>query len=126
MIDRKRDNMVFVCLSKAGLGPACYGTFGNGRVEQFLADCRTLEVKDLSEAETSRRIAVELARVHRFQPPDEAVGPTREPGLWKQLDEWYAQAMAVKFPEGSVFVLPTPHWPPPRQVCAYLKHALAE
>jgi len=36
MIDRVVDNAVFASLSEANLGPGCYGTFKNGRVEQFL------------------------------------------------------------------------------------------
>jgi hypothetical protein len=153
MIDRVVDNAVFASLSEANLGPGCYGTFKNGRVEQFLdvsptasgplvfcdsfslllgwrvalvlttsfsstpstatprhltmycndpQDCRTLKPADLSNREIAQGIAAELARVHGWTPPSEAVGAGREPGLFKQLWAWHAQAIKVSFDAESV------------------------
>eukprot|EP00281_Chroomonas_sp_CCMP1168_P018627 CAMPEP_0206221296 /NCGR_PEP_ID=MMETSP0047_2-20121206/5334_1 /ASSEMBLY_ACC=CAM_ASM_000192 /TAXON_ID=195065 /ORGANISM="Chroomonas mesostigmatica_cf, Strain CCMP1168" /LENGTH=362 /DNA_ID=CAMNT_0053644011 /DNA_START=33 /DNA_END=1121 /DNA_ORIENTATION=+ len=101
MIDRKRDNLLFISLSKAGLGPKCLGLFDNGRVEEFLEGCTTMTCDDLGKKDIAAGIAVQLARVHSFEPPAEVVGEVREPALWKQLWDWHKQAIAVTFEAGT-------------------------
>ena len=48
MIDRVAETKSFVLLSEAGLGPACHGTFQNGRLEHFFEGFRTLTYHHLS------------------------------------------------------------------------------
>lgn len=80
-----------------GIGPACYGRFNNGRLEEFFEGFRTLAAADLGDSLRSRKIAVQLALSHRAIP----IRPGEAPSLWRQLDEWLAGAKKASFRASS-------------------------
>ena len=96
MIDRVAELQSFCALAAAGIGPRCFGSFANGRLEEFFEGFRTLAPADLSDADRSAKIARELARSHAI--PVEA---TAAPSLWGQLADWLSSARAATFCEGS-------------------------
>lgn len=68
LIDRRREEVVFRYMSDIGVGVQLYGLFPGGRGEGFLHG-RTLISADLQLVENGVRIAQQLARVHKAEPP---------------------------------------------------------
>ena len=122
MIDRAAETQRFIALAEAGLGPTCYGTFGNGRLEHFFEGFRTLCPKDLADPKRSQKIAEQLALSHRAIPlhqcadalgaggglggggggsAAQAATGDPEPSLWPQLSQWMKGAKTAAFPAGS-------------------------
>jgi hypothetical protein len=64
LFDRAAEVATFQSVSAAGLGPRLLLLFGNGRVEQFLAQHVTLAAADLHEPAVSEAIACTLANFH--------------------------------------------------------------
>ena len=87
MIDRNVEDALFAALAAEGIAPAYHGRFKNGRVEGFMVDCAVPTLDQLQLPEFSRLIAVETAKLHRFEP---AAGllPEKASSLWKQIWEW--------------------------------------
>ena len=116
-IDRCAETKRFIALAQAGLGPACYGSFENGRLEHFFEGFRTLSPQDLCDATRSRKIAEQLAFSHRAISVHKSVATPcteytgggvgegtdggLEPSLWPQLGTWLEGARKAAFDEGS-------------------------
>lgn len=64
LFDRAAEVATFQSVSAAGLGPRLLLLFGNGRVEQFLAQHVTLAAADLHEPAVSEAIAHTVANFH--------------------------------------------------------------
>jgi hypothetical protein len=64
LFDRAAEVATFQNVSAAGLGPRLLLLFGNGRVEQFLAQHVALAAADLHEPAVSEAIAQTLAHFH--------------------------------------------------------------
>jgi thiamine kinase-like enzyme len=104
LIDRDDETSVFAALSQCQLAPFYYGRFQNGRVEGYRDGMRPLHYTELRTGPLVIRtgIAINLARLHygfRIVP---TVGiERRKPTLWKQLSDWFEQALAVTFQSDS-------------------------
>jgi len=92
MIDRDLENATYVALAEANIGPGYYGRFGNGRVESFIEDVTALTLDDMADADTSTRIAEQVARLHQYKLPEELQGYYSTPSLWPQIFSWLSQA----------------------------------
>jgi len=95
LIDRVLDNFTFGYLGSLGVGPWCYGVFGNGRVEAWLP-ARSLsppEMGQLAPVDFVAAIARATARFHDIPFPAD----DRQPILWRQLTKWYGMASAAGF-----------------------------
>ena len=75
LISRPRElQILHILSSKYKIGPLIYGTFDNGRVEQYF-DSVTLTAADLRDPETSRWIAAKMAELHQVD-VDAVEGPS--------------------------------------------------
>ena len=94
LIDRVVETATFKALSTHLGRPACLGELkdGGGRVEEFLADHRTLTIDDVARPDTSLLIAAALARLHEFVPPPPLDEVHRGITLWATLRDWLAKA----------------------------------
>ncbi|WVQ84560.1 hypothetical protein IAT38_006714 [Cryptococcus sp. DSM 104549] len=97
LISRSEElRILHVLSSQYGIGPRVYGTFTNGRVEQFFPS-RALNAEELHEPVISRGIARRMSELHsvdlRLLGYDE--GRDTEPTLWRCLDEWSEAAKEV-------------------------------
>ncbi|KAJ3009212.1 hypothetical protein HKX48_008095 [Thoreauomyces humboldtii] len=94
----KRDREMFwLCkMSEHGVAPKLLGAFANGRFEEYL-DSSTLGKDDLRDPDTSRKIAVQLYKLHQLihsSDDAEEVESTTSSDLWNKLRRW--QKMALK------------------------------
>ena len=99
MIDRDVENTTYAALSAAGVAPAYYGRFGNGRLEGWL-EMRPVKIRELSDPSISNAIAVATGTFHsRFHVPRylKAHHNPSKPSLWTQLDSWLEQALSSTF-----------------------------
>jgi choline kinase len=94
LISREEELRILYVLSTAyGLGPKVYGTFGNGRVEQFFPS-RALTAEEMRTPDISQGIARRMRELHSVD-----LGllgyETLEPMVWKCLSEWLSLASSV-------------------------------
>lgn len=101
LIDRDVETCTFAALHQAGVAPAYYGRFQNGRLEGWSDGMRPLDVVELSQPVISKAIATHLGRLHAsFVIPShltEYHDPTKPPSLWTQLYQWLEQAAHATF-----------------------------
>jgi choline kinase len=94
LISRSEELRILTVLStQYGLGPKVYGTFENGRVEQFFPS-RALHAEELRDVKVSRGIARRMRELHSV---DLNVLGYGQGGvtLWKCLDDWIELAEGV-------------------------------
>lgn len=90
LIDRETELSTLARLSEQNIGPKIFGTFTNGRFEQFL-DVKTLTKEDLRDPATSVQIAKRMRELHDgvpLLPEERALGP----GAWIKIDKWSPKA----------------------------------
>ncbi|WIA13982.1 hypothetical protein OEZ85_002545 [Tetradesmus obliquus] len=90
LFDRAAEVATFQSVSAAGLGPRLLLLFGNGRVEQFLAQHVTLAAADLHEPAVSEAIAHTVANFHSRM-SEALAGDEHHQGpvqLWGRLQAW--------------------------------------
>ena len=94
LISRTEELRILHVLStQYGLGPKVYGTFDNGRVEQFFPS-RALTAAELRDPAVSRGIAKRMRELHSVDL--KALGyRSAEPMVWRCLREWAALAEDV-------------------------------
>ncbi|KAJ3021571.1 hypothetical protein HKX48_008238 [Thoreauomyces humboldtii] len=98
-IKRDREMYWLVKMSEHGVAPRLLGAFANGRFEHFV-DSVTLTKEDFRDPETSRKIAVQLYKLHQLIHSVEAhhrqhdLESTTSSDLWNKLRRW--QKMALK------------------------------
>lgn len=91
-----------VLSSRYGIGPRVYGTFGNGRVEEFF-ESTTLIPSDVRDGHVSRWIGARMSELHRVdlgavrEAPLLTSGDGRdwEIGAKKNVEAWIAPAREV-------------------------------
>lgn len=66
-IDRSVDTAVFAELTQCRFGASLIATLVDGRVEQFMVGCRTLDPDDLSKASISKLIARRMCDLHHLK-----------------------------------------------------------
>lgn len=77
-----------------GFSPQLFGTFENGRVEQWL-EMRALEPQEMAAQQPTDFVSMigrELARMHALDMPF-----VKTPKLWGTLHSWLAMATALHF-----------------------------
>ena len=85
--------ILYVLSTEYGLGPKVYGTFGNGRVEQFFPS-RALTAEEMRTPDISKGIARRMRELHSVDL--RMLGyKTMEPMIWKCLSEWVPLAKSV-------------------------------
>jgi ethanolamine kinase len=100
MIDRDEEDPLFEAICGALGEPRYYGRFKNGRVEGWLDGCRPLALDDMADAQFSPNIAAKMARLHKFDGiPPQFRAKYSAPGMWAQLDAWYAEAVEPRTAE---------------------------
>jgi len=90
LIDREKELKTVAELTKHNIGPRLFGTFQNGRFEQFL-NAKGLTRHDMRQPETSIQIAKRMSDLHQNVPlsaEDLALGPV----IWQYLDKWIPAA----------------------------------
>lgn len=100
LISREEELRILHVLStQYGLGPRIYGTFGNGRVEQFFPS-RALRSEELRDPEISRAIGRRMRELHSvdLRALGYEEGTRTEPVAWKCLREWVLLAEDVMNP----------------------------
>ena len=96
MIDRDVENATFAALANADIAPTYYGAFANGRCEGWLDNMQTPSCRDM--VQWIPQIAHAAAVLHySFTLPPSLQEYHSGAGLWKQLEEWYAQALSSTF-----------------------------
>ena len=88
--------VLHVLSSKYKIGPLIYGTFDNGRIEQYF-DSVPLTAADLRDPEISRWIAARMAELHQVD-IDDVEGPSlpgHEDMLKKNVHTWLPHAREV-------------------------------
>ena len=100
LISRNEELRILHILStQYGLGPRIYGTFENGRVEQFFPS-RALKAEELRDPDVSRAIGRRMRELHSVDliALGYEEGKAAEPVVWRCLREWVALAEAVLAP----------------------------
>jgi choline kinase len=96
LISRPRElHILHVLSSRYKIGPRVYGTFDNGRIEEFF-DSVTLTSSDIRDPQISRWIAARMAELHCVD--IEAVGGSADPQGYESLanvSSWLAPAEEV-------------------------------
>jgi len=86
LINRETELAILRRLAKKHIGPRLFGTFANGRFEEFL-HARTLTAKDIRDKEMSRQIAKRMRELHEgidLLPEEREGGPI----VWKNIEGW--------------------------------------
>ena len=103
LISRPRElHTLHILSSRYRIGPRVYGTFGNGRVEEYF-DSVTLTASDLRDESISRWIGARMAELHcvdiesieETSPAMRGLGKAWEIGAKKNVKAWLAVARAV-------------------------------
>lgn len=97
LISRDEELRILHVLSEVyGLGPRVYGTFLNGRIEQFFPS-RALTSVELREPKVSRGIARRMRELHTVDLKMLGYPEGRDcvPTVWRCLEEWAALAEEV-------------------------------
>lgn len=100
LISRTEELRILHILStQYGLGPRIYGTFENGRVEQFFPS-RALKAEELRDPDVSRAIGRRMRELHSvdLKALGYEDGKAAEPVVWRCLREWVLLAEAVLAP----------------------------
>jgi len=97
MIDRDLETSTYAVLCEAGVAPGYLGRFGNGRVERFLDDYEPLDFDELSNPDTSNKIATKMDTLHKFKIEGDLKKYYEDPGMWDQLFSWMEQAKTSSF-----------------------------
>ena len=100
LISRNEELRILHILStQYGLGPRIYGTFENGRVEQFFPS-RALKAEELRDPDVSRAIGRRMRELHSvdLKALGYEEGKSAEPVVWRCLRDWVALAEAVLAP----------------------------
>lgn len=90
MVDRERELRYLIELQHCNIGPAVYGVFGNGRIEEFYDDA--LVVDPLRGYSKSKQIAIALTQFHRVVPRQNISDLHQREGIWPILVNWYQTA----------------------------------
>lgn len=88
--------ILHVLSSQYGLGPRVFGTFENGRVEQFFPS-RALTPEEMREPLVSRGIARRMRELHYvdLKALGYEHGADSMPMIWKCLEDWAGSAREV-------------------------------
>jgi choline kinase len=94
LISRPRElHTLHILSSKYGIGPRVYGTFENGRIEEYF-DSTTLTAPDLRDPEISRWIGARMAELHSVD-ADAVEGHGWEIAAKKNILSWLSPASDV-------------------------------
>lgn len=94
-IDRMNENIVFSHLSKSMFGPAFHGLFEGGRIEGYIPS-NTLQPKQMKDPQIYRKIAVEVAELHKIDVM-EIRGPADHYWLWDKIKLFFKIAAGFNF-----------------------------
>jgi thiamine kinase-like enzyme len=101
MIDRDIENSTYAALSYANVAPPYWGRFGNGRLEGWFEELKSVAVQDMGLPNISNAIATSVGLFHaNFRLPQYLVkyhNPTCQPSMWTQLQAWLQQALDSQF-----------------------------
>lgn len=100
LISREEElRILHVLCTQYGLGPRIYGTFENGRVEQFFPS-RALKAEELRDPEVSKAIGRRMRELHSvdLKALGYEKGKNAEAVVWKCLREWIGLAEKVMDP----------------------------
>jgi thiamine kinase-like enzyme len=100
--ERRRENRLFAQLAERGVAPSLLGTFGNGRVEQWL-HARTISLPEMVDPRIVRGVAEAMARLHSFCPEDYLDRP-RQPVVWTSIERWMQRATQLNLPDRAISV----------------------
>jgi len=67
IIDREKENYVFLEMSKFGVGPNCYGSTDKVRLEEFYLDSRALNYSEVNKRFMRRNLAKSVAGFHKLK-----------------------------------------------------------
>lgn len=90
LIDRDRELKTISELTKRNIGPKLFGTFQNGRFEQFF-NAKSLNRHDMRNPETSKQIAKRMSDLHQNVPISDE-DRERGPVVWQYLAKWLPAA----------------------------------
>lgn len=93
LIDRDTELSILRRLARKRIGPRLWGTFLNGRFEEFFPS-RTLTREDIRVPETSRHIAKRLRELHEGIELEEGERQ-RGPIVWRNWEKWVPRARSV-------------------------------
>ena len=98
LISRPRElHVLHVLSSRYELGPRIYGTFTNGRIEEYF-DSVTLKATDIREPRMSGYIGARMAELHSVDIATVeplSCGSSVEIGVWKNVQSWLPPARGV-------------------------------
>ncbi|XP_061420356.1 choline/ethanolamine kinase-like [Lethenteron reissneri] len=90
------ESVMFATLAERKLGPALYGVFPEGRLEEFIPSKR-LSCVDLRDPDLSALIACKMAQFHSMKVP-----LNKEPKwLYESIERYLKQVMQLDFSESS-------------------------
>lgn len=97
MIDRDVETCTFANLAIAGIAPEYLGRGANFRIEGWLDGYSPLGVLDLQLRSNSDKVAIEMAKLHSYQVPDDCkeFHDGSKPTVWNQLYSWLEKAKGV-------------------------------
>ncbi|KAF8527906.1 choline kinase cytoplasm [Hysterangium stoloniferum] len=88
-------NMLHVLSSRYGIGPRVYGTFDNGRVEEYFSST-ALTPAEMRDKEVSRWVGMRMAELHRVDLMNfDWVDGSGSEGVKKKVRKWLAVAKDV-------------------------------
>jgi len=64
VVDREKEALIFLEMSKKGLGPKCFGVSEEYRIEEYV-NARPIQNKEFNEPEFRRKLAISLANLHK-------------------------------------------------------------
>eukprot|EP00742_Colponemidia_sp_Colp-10_P004177 GILJ01004456.1.p1 GENE.GILJ01004456.1~~GILJ01004456.1.p1 ORF type:complete len:371 (+),score=71.02 GILJ01004456.1:102-1115(+) len=101
IVDRVRELQTSCFLAFHGFGKKIFGTFENGRVEEWLKG-RSLTPDELALPDISGKIAAKTAELHKLQIPVELAkhcfdGTELQPTLLKTVPDWYSKCLQLDF-----------------------------
>ncbi|EJU01140.1 kinase-like protein [Dacryopinax primogenitus] len=80
--------------SQYSIGPKVYGTFANGRVEQYFPS-RTLTAAEMREPQMSQWIGMRMRELHSVDLERVVQDDISLPGVWKNITSWLVPARDV-------------------------------
>lgn len=93
LIDRERELSILRRLARKKIGPRLFGTFQNGRFEEFF-HAETLTKDDIRNPATSKQIAKRMRELHEGIDLEEAeirAGPV----VWLNWEKWVGRAREI-------------------------------
>ena len=100
MLERGIEETAAIILSHRGIIPSWYGTFSNGRIEEYV-DCDPVSASTFRSAEVSVMLIKKLSIIHSFYEDIVSSTTIRDCGitlcsgtdyLWDRMDTWAAKA----------------------------------